>query len=94
MACPGCEAVIEEALSALDGVRSVKADFSGNKVTVTYDPGRASFQAMALLLKKKGYFITANETKIGRGFGPDAAAKKGREEKPVIASDSRTLSLR
>ncbi len=27
MACSGCEAVIEEALAALDGVRSVKADF-------------------------------------------------------------------
>jgi len=82
MACPGCEAVIEEALSALDGVRSVKADFSGNKVTVTYDPGRASFQAMALLLKKKGYVMT-NETKVARGGSPDAAKKKGGEEKPL-----------
>ena len=55
MSCTGCEAVIENAIRELDGVKSVKASFSSNTVTVSYDPEKTGFGKIRAAVKKAGY---------------------------------------
>jgi sulfite exporter TauE/SafE/copper chaperone CopZ len=63
MSCTGCEAVIEKALTGLDGIFNAKASFSKNQVTVTYDPRRVGFVKMIVAAKKAGYSIEKMQDK-------------------------------
>lgn len=57
MSCAGCEAVVEESLSKLTGIKEAKASFSHNLLTVVYDSESANFGKIQTELKKAGYTI-------------------------------------
>ncbi len=55
MTCSHCEQSIETAVAALDGVIKVAASAPLSEVAVTYDPDRASFEAIANAIRGAGY---------------------------------------
>ena len=57
MSCSGCEMKVERILLKLNGVKDVKASFSGNTVNITYDNKAVSIGAMASSLGKAGYML-------------------------------------
>ena len=76
MTCSGCEMKVERILSRLEGVKSAKASFSGNCVTVEYDSVITGVPAMAAALAKAGYSLGAEGTKASRGERMDPQGKK------------------
>jgi mercuric ion binding protein len=67
MDCPGCEIGVRIAASKVDGVKEVKTDSDTRTADVTYDPAKATAQAIA------------NAIKAGTGFDtnlPPAATSK------------------
>ncbi len=61
MTCTGCEMKVERILNRLGGVKSAKASFSGNTVTVEYDPGVAGVLVMSQALENAGYALGSEE---------------------------------
>lgn len=57
MHCHGCERVIESGLRKLPGVRSAKADYPTETVTVVYDPAEAGFDALRASVEENGYRV-------------------------------------
>lgn len=55
MVCPECDAIIVEALSAMNGVLQVKADWRTNQVHVTYDFPMVRIQDVEKILTEIGY---------------------------------------
>jgi len=55
MQCSNCESIVENSLRLLQGVRSAKADYGSETVTVTYDDRRCNAYQMAKALELKGY---------------------------------------
>lgn len=79
MSCTGCEAVIEDTIRRLDGVREVKASFTKNMLTVAYDPRKINFWKMRATLKKAGYSIEKDSDKISIKPASDS-------DKPISAA--------
>lgn len=55
MQCPGCEGIIEEAVSHIHGVRLVRADYARELVEVTFDTRRAKTQRLIQVIEGAGY---------------------------------------
>lgn len=63
MSCAACSARIDRSLGKIDGIISVNADFSGNVVTVEYDPDKISADKIPEAIRKLGYgTIESGET--------------------------------
>jgi sulfite exporter TauE/SafE/copper chaperone CopZ len=85
MACTGCEAVIEETLSALEGVHHVKANFTKNEVTVAYDPAVVGYTRLFSTLKSHGYTMGTTGAAADSLAKTRTGAGAGSREKPFAA---------
>lgn len=56
MKCGHCEANVENALKALDGVNSAKADHVANNVTVSYDETKVTPEQMETAVNDLGRY--------------------------------------
>lgn len=55
MTCATCPITVRTAMSRIDGVRSVAVDFASKRATVSYDPARATPEAIAAASTNAGY---------------------------------------
>lgn len=55
MRCTSCEKLIENCVSALNGVHSIKVDFVEERAHVNYDPGITNIQTIKSEIEKIGY---------------------------------------
>ncbi|NPV58145.1 MAG: copper-translocating P-type ATPase [Actinobacteria bacterium] len=55
MTCASCVARVEKALSGVEGVLSADVNLATERATVTYDPEKADFEAMARAVDEAGY---------------------------------------
>lgn len=55
MTCATCPITVRTAMSRVPGVRSVNVDFDAKRATVTYDPARATPDAIAAASANAGY---------------------------------------
>ncbi len=76
MTCSGCEMKVERILNRLNGIKSAKASFSNNTVTVEYDPGVAGVLVMSQALEKAGYALGSEEAGVPKRQLTDPQGKK------------------
>ena len=57
MMCGGCESIIEEAVSEIEGVVEVKADYPAGKCQVRYENNKISLEDIYKTIELKGYEI-------------------------------------
>ena len=57
MHCGGCESIIEEALDEMNGIITVKADYSSAQCAIQFDEKKISLQAIHKLIEDKGYHV-------------------------------------
>ena len=57
MTCGGCENAVKRVLSALDGVSNVTASHRDDRVTLDYDPAKATRDAIEKAILTVGYRI-------------------------------------
>lgn len=57
MQCNGCEKIIEEAVESINGIHSVKANFSKGTVKVIYDPDKTNLENIQQVVSSKGYTV-------------------------------------
>jgi copper ion binding protein len=57
MTCGGCENAVKRAVSRLEGVTSVTASHSDNRVAVEFDAGKVDRAAIADAITKAGYAV-------------------------------------
>ncbi len=55
MTCVGCEITLEEEISKIEGVVSVKASHSNNNATIEFDSTKTNLLSIAEIIKKSGY---------------------------------------
>lgn len=55
MTCNGCVNAVKRALTNLPGVEDADVDLEGGRAKVTYDPARASVEAMTTTIGQLGY---------------------------------------
>jgi copper chaperone CopZ len=55
MHCAGCEGMVKETVSELEGVKSVKASFKNEVVDVEYDEAKAAVEAIKAKIVEAGY---------------------------------------
>ena len=55
MHCHGCEHIIEAGVGKLSGVRSVKADYPTETVTIAFDPALTDLDAIRATIERAGY---------------------------------------
>ena len=55
MHCHGCEHIIETSVRKLPGIRSVKADYPAEKVTVAFDPAAVDLDKIRATIEQTGY---------------------------------------
>ncbi|AVR46515.1 heavy metal transporter [Christiangramia fulva] len=64
MTCAGCEAHVENEVSKLDGILSVKASYENANTVVEYDKTKVDLAAIREAINKTGYKVIATENKI------------------------------
>jgi copper chaperone len=57
MTCGGCENAVKRALGRLEGVAAVEASHAQQSVTVTFDPGTATLDAVKARIAAAGYQV-------------------------------------
>lgn len=57
--CGHCKSSIEGALAPLEGVDRADVDIEGRTVTVDYDPGTVSRDALVAAIEEQGYEVPA-----------------------------------
>ena len=57
MKCGGCENTINKALSAIDGVLSVKSSFQDKRVDVEFDPEITDLEAIEDAIEDEGFHV-------------------------------------
>ncbi len=57
MSCGHCTAAVEKALMAIPGVEKAEASLEEKNVTVSYDPGRVSFEDLKKAIEEEGYEV-------------------------------------
>jgi copper chaperone CopZ len=57
MTCGGCENAVKRALGRLDGVADVAASHAEESVTVTFDPGTTTLDAIKARIAAAGYQV-------------------------------------
>jgi copper chaperone CopZ len=55
MTCGNCETAVKRTLMKLDGVESVNASHTENRVVASYDPARVAPEAMRKAIESIGY---------------------------------------
>lgn len=55
MSCSHCQATVTEALGSVPGVERAEVSLEEGRSTVTYDPGRATFEQLAEAVEEAGY---------------------------------------
>lgn len=55
MTCGSCENAVKRTLMKLDGVESVNASYTENRVVASYDPARVAPEAMRKAIEALGY---------------------------------------
>ena len=66
MTCTGCEQTIQTSVAKLEGIKSVKADFTTGKAFIDYIPDMVDTSMIRTAIAQKGYIVT--------GFSHDVAA--------------------
>ena len=59
MTCGGCENAVKRALGRLEGVATVEASHAQQSVSVTFDPGTATLDAIKERIAAAGYRVEA-----------------------------------
>jgi copper chaperone CopZ len=59
MTCGGCENAVKKTLTKLDGVETVTASHSENRVVASYDPARVAPEAMQRAIESLGYSVSS-----------------------------------
>lgn len=57
MSCGHCRMAITQAVKAVAGVAEVAVDLGTKEVTVTYDPGKATPDAIRAAIEEAGYDV-------------------------------------
>lgn len=57
MSCMHCKLAVEKVLMEIEGVESASVDFEEGKAEVTYDPAKASVEAMKKAVVDSGYVV-------------------------------------
>ena len=57
ISCEHCVQTINKALGALPGVETVRTDIPSKTVTLSYDPGQVTMEAIETTLDDAGYTI-------------------------------------
>ncbi|MGY6276975.1 heavy-metal-associated domain-containing protein [Methylomonas sp. MgM2] len=57
MKCGGCENTINKAVSAIDGVLSVKSSFQDNRVDVEFDPEVTDLESIEDVIEDEGFQV-------------------------------------
>ncbi len=57
MSCSHCENSVKKAVGALPGVDRVSVDLAGKKVTVEFDTGRVTGEAIFAAIEDQGYEV-------------------------------------
>jgi copper chaperone CopZ len=55
MSCTGCEGLVKEMVSALDGVKTVKPSFKKELVEVKFDETKTNAEDIKAKIKEAGY---------------------------------------
>jgi copper chaperone len=59
MSCGGCENAVTRAVSLVDGVSNVTASHRDERVTLDYDPAKATREAIEQAINRAGYRVAA-----------------------------------
>ena len=59
MSCGGCENAVKRAVSLVDGVSNVTASHRDERVTLDYDPAKATREAIEQAISRAGYRVAA-----------------------------------
>ncbi len=62
MQCSGCKTIIETAVTALEGVEQIDADYPSATVEVTFDKNKISLKAIQKVIEASGYPIESQKT--------------------------------
>ncbi len=57
MMCGHCQATVEKAIGAVDGVNEVNVDLATKQATVNFDPAVASLDSIKAAIKNAGYTV-------------------------------------
>ncbi len=81
MACQGCAANITKKVSALPGVRSVRADHKKARVVIVYNPSKVSEKRVRATITQLGYVIGDKDPPVVYPKGADVKiiSKKGED---------------
>ncbi len=63
MTCVGCEVTLEDQVSKIKGVVSVKASASDDEATILYDSTQTDFLTITTAIKEAGYKTTSLKNK-------------------------------
>jgi len=55
MHCVGCETIIEDTLSEIEGVKSAQVDYTKEEVVIEFDPERAGLKSIIKAIENRGY---------------------------------------
>jgi len=59
MSCGGCENAVTRAVSLVEGVSNVTASHRDERVTLDYDPAKATREAIEQAINRAGYRVAA-----------------------------------
>jgi copper ion binding protein len=59
MSCGGCENAVKRAVSLVEGVSNVTASHRDERVTLDYDPAKATREAIEQAINRAGYRVAA-----------------------------------
>jgi copper chaperone len=59
MSCAHCKMAVEKAVGSVAGVQKVEADFSRNRVTVSFGEDPATLQKVKSAITEAGYTVVA-----------------------------------
>lgn len=68
MMCGGCESIIEEAVTEMDGVEEVKADYPNANCQLSFDSDKVSLADIYNTIEQKGYEIDLTPDSKGNIF--------------------------
>ena len=57
MSCQHCVKAVQNAVSALSGVKDVSVNLAGKTATVTYDPDQCPLEKIKLEIEEQGYEV-------------------------------------
>ena len=88
MDCSSCAATVEKALRGIDGVRDVRVDVMGGRVTVSYAVGSATWPDLAGAVSRAGYRVIDGAPPARPEINPHAAS--GPSSAPAAATSPAT----